>query len=264
VHGIYANHWRGRKTLPLFKFIWHQADRIIAISVAVKKWLVKDCGLAPEKVQVVYYGIEPERWSLPSQDLRSKWELNGQLLVGTVGRLEPVKGHDILIRAMPSVVQQFPQTTLLIAGHDPWDYGRVLERLATQLGVGAHLRFLGFQNDVPSFLHAIDVFAFASRSEGFGQVVIEAMAAGKPVVVSRIAPLTEIVVDGESGFWAEPENPKSFAEKILWLLSHPEEARAMGRRGKERVYTLFSASRMAEETVHIYETVIDYKGNHGK
>jgi glycosyltransferase involved in cell wall biosynthesis len=264
VHGIYANHWRGRKTLPLFKFIWHQADRIIAISVAVKKWLVKDCGLAPEKVQVVYYGIEPERWSLPSQDLRSKWELNGQLLVGTVGRLEPVKGHDVLIRAMPSVVQQFPQTMLLIAGHDPWGYGRVLERLATQLGVGAHLRFLGFQNDVPSFLHAIDVFAFASRSEGFGQVVIEAMAAGKPVVVSRIAPLTEIVVDGESGLWAESESPESFAEKIIWLFSHPEEARAMGRRGKERVYTLFSASRMAEETVHIYETVIDYKGNHGK
>jgi glycosyltransferase involved in cell wall biosynthesis len=264
VHGIYANHWRGRKTLPLFKFIWHQADRIIAISVAVKEWLVKDYGLAPEKVQVVYYGIEPERWSLPSQDLRSKWELNGQLLVGTVGRLEPIKGHDILIRAMPFVVRQFPQTMLLIAGHDPWGYGRVLKGLTAQLGLGEHVRFLGFQDDVPSFLHALDVFAFASRSEGFGQVVIEAMAAGKPVVVSRIAPLTEIVVDGESSLWAESENPESFAEKIIWLFSHPEEARAMGRRGKERVYTLFSASRMVEETVHTYERVSAYKRNHGK
>jgi glycosyltransferase involved in cell wall biosynthesis len=126
--------------------------------------------------------------------------------------------------------------------------------------VGAHLRFLGFQNDVPSFLHAIDVFAFASRSEGFGQVVIEAMAAGKPVVASRIAPLTEIVVDGETGLWAELENPKSFAEKILWLLSHPEESRAMGRRGKERVYTLFSASRMVEETVCVYEATLGLCG----
>jgi glycosyltransferase involved in cell wall biosynthesis len=256
VHGIYANHWRGHKTLPLFKLIWRQADRVIAISRAVKEWLVKDCGLAPEKVQVVYYGIEPERWSLPSQDLRSKWELNGQLLVGTVGRLEPVKGHDILIRAMPSVVQQFPQATLLIAGHDPWGYGRVLERLATQLGVDAHLCFLGFQNDVPLFLHALDVFAFASRSEGFGQVVIEAMAAGKPVVVSRIAPLTEIVVDGETGLWAEPGIPESFAEKIRWLLTHPEDARAMGRRGQERVSTFFSAARMAQEMRNVYATVL--------
>jgi glycosyltransferase involved in cell wall biosynthesis len=255
VHGIYANHWRGRKTLPLFKFIWHQADRIIAISVAVKKWLVKDCGLAPEKVQVVYYGIEPERWSLPSHDLRSKWELNGQLLVGTIGRLEPVKGHDILIRAMPSVVQQFPQTTLLIAGHDPWDYGRVLESLVTQLGMEKHVRFLGFQEDIPSFLHAIDVFAFASRSEGFGQVVIEAMAAGKPVVVSRIAPLTEIVIDGETGFYAEPENPESFAEKILWFLSYREEAQNMGKRGREVVRKQFSAETMASAVLAIYQEV---------
>jgi glycosyltransferase involved in cell wall biosynthesis len=257
VHGIYANHWRGRKTLPLFKFIWHQADQIIAISVAVKKWLVKDCGLAPEKVQVVYYGIEPERWSLPSQDLRSKWELNGQLLVGTVGRLEPVKGHDILIRAMPSVVHQFPQAMLLIAGHDPWDYGRVLERLTAQLGMSGHVRFLGFQNDVPSFLHAIDVFAFASRTEGFGQVVIEAMAAGKPVVVSGIAPLTEIVSDGETGLWAESESPESFAKKILWLLSHPEEAQLMGRKAQKQVRESFSAEIMVAQIVRIYQSVMN-------
>jgi glycosyltransferase involved in cell wall biosynthesis len=157
VHGIYANHWRGRKTLSLFKLIWRQADRVIAISRAVKEWLVKDCGLAPEKVQVVYYGIELEPWGSPSQDLRSKWELNGNLLVGTIGRLEPVKGHDVLIRAMPSVVQQLPRTTLLIAGHDPWGYGRVLKGLTAQLGLGEHVRFLGFQDDVPSFLHALDV-----------------------------------------------------------------------------------------------------------
>ncbi len=75
-------------------------------------------------------------------------------------------------------------------------------------------------------------------------------------MVSRIAPLTEIVLDGETGLWAEPESPESFAEKIVWLSSHPEEAKAMGQRGKERVCTLFSASRMAEETVRIYETVL--------
>jgi glycosyltransferase involved in cell wall biosynthesis len=256
VHGIYANHWRGRKTLPLFKLIWRQADRVIAISRAVKEWLVKDCGLAPEKVQVVYYGIELEPWGSPSQDLRSKWELNGNLLVGTIGRLEPVKGHDVLIQAMSSVVRQLPRTTLLIAGHDPWGYGRVLKGLTAQLGLGEHVRFLGFQDDVPSFLHALDVFAFASRSEGFGQVVIEAMAAGKPVVVSRIAPLTEIVVDGETGLWAEPGIPESFAEKIRWLLTHPEDARAMGRRGQERVSTFFSAARMAQEMRNVYATVL--------
>jgi glycosyltransferase involved in cell wall biosynthesis len=122
-----------------------------------------------------------------------------------------------------------------------------------------HVRFLGFQSDIPSFLHAIDVFAFASRSEGFGQVVIEAMAAGKPVVVSRIPPLTEIVIDGETGLYAEPENPESFAEKILWLLSHREEAHVMGKRGQEIVRERFSASAMASSTLSVYQKALGVK-----
>jgi glycosyltransferase involved in cell wall biosynthesis len=255
VHDIHSKSWRGRWALPFFGSVWRRADKVIAISEAVKSWLVQGYRLESEKVQVVYYGIEPERWCSPSRDLRFEWKLAEKLLVGSVGRLESRKGHDLLIRAMPFIAQRFPQTMLLIAGHDPWGYGRVLESLVTQLGMEKHVRFLGFQDDIPSFLHAIDVFAFASRSEGFGQVVIEAMAAGKPVVVSRIAPLTEIVIDGETGFYAEPENPESFAEKILWLLSHREEAQNMGKRGQEVVKKRFSAETMAFAVLAIYQEV---------
>lgn len=255
VHGIYANHWRGRWTLPLFGWIWRKADQTVAISEAVKNWLVRNYRLPYKKIQVVYYGIELERWVSPTQNLRKTWELIGKPFIGTVGRLEPRKGHDVLIQAMPLIVRQFPQAMLLIAGHDPWGYRRVLERLAIQLGMESHVRLLGFQGDIPSFLHAVDVFAFASRSEGFGQVVIEAMAAGRPVVVSRIAPLTEIVVDGETGFWAEPESPKDFAEKILWLLSHPHEVRHMVEKAQQRVRECFSAEVMANKTLDIYRKV---------
>lgn len=256
VHGIYASHWRGRWILPLFGPVWRRTDQVIAISGAVKKWLVRDFEIPAEKVQVVYYGIEPERWLFPTNDLRSSWGLTRNLLIGTVGRLEPVKGHDILIRAMPTIVQQFPESMLFIAGHDPWGYGRVLEGLIAELGIERHVRLLGFQSDIPSFLHAVDVFAFASRSEGFGQVVIEAMAAGKPVVVSRIAPLTEIVTDSETGLYAEPESPDSFAEKILWLLSHKEEAYIMGKRGQETVRERFSAGTMASLVLSVYQEVL--------
>ena len=255
VHDIHSKSWRGRWAFPFFGSVWRRADKVIAISEAVKSWLVQGYGLESEKVQVVYYGIEPERWCSPSRDLRFEWKLAEKLLIGSVGRLESRKGHDLLIRAMPFIAQRFPQTMLLIAGHDPWGYGRVLESLVTQLSMEKHVRFLGFQDDIPSFLHAIDVFAFASRSEGFGQVVIEAMAAGKPVVVSRIAPLTEIVIDGETGFYAEPENPESFAEKILWLLSHREEAQNMGKRGQEVVKKRFSAETMAFAVLAIYQEV---------
>jgi glycosyltransferase involved in cell wall biosynthesis len=114
---------------------------------------------------------------------------------------------------------------------------------------------MGFQSDVPSFLHALDAFAFASRSEGFGQVVIEAMAAGKPVVASRIPPLTEIVLDKETGLLVEPDDPQAFADAITWLCSHPAEARAMGQRGQERVSQQFSAEVMAVKTLSLYQRI---------
>ncbi|GBC84981.1 GDP-mannose-dependent alpha-(1-6)-phosphatidylinositol monomannoside mannosyltransferase [bacterium HR11] len=257
VHGIYANHWRGRRALPLFGPVWRRADRIIAISKAVREWLVQGFGLPPEKVQVVYYGIELERWVSPAQDLRSAWGLEGRLLIGSVGRLEPVKGHDLLIRAMPAVVREFPQTTLLIAGHDPWSYGRVLERLVIQLGMDRHVRFLGFQSDIPSFLHSIDVFALASRSEGFGQVIIEAMAAGKPVVASKIAPLTEIIRHGETGLLVKPGDPNEFAEGVAWILKNPDQARQMGKRGQEVVASDFSAEKMANKITALYSELLN-------
>jgi glycosyltransferase involved in cell wall biosynthesis len=260
VHGIYANHWRGRWALPLFGLVWRRADRIIAISEAVKNWLVQYYRLRPEGVRVVYYGIEPERWASPVQDLRSAWGLEGRFLIGSVGRLEPVKGHDILIRAMYSVVRQFPQAILLIAGHDPWSYGRVLERQVAQLGLERNVLLLGFQSDVPSFLHALDVFAFASRSEGFGQVLIEAMAVGKPIVASRIPPITEIVMEGETGLLVPSDDPDSFARAICALLDNPQRAREMGERGQQRVREIFSAEAMARKTLEVYKQVLQGMG----
>ncbi|MFN3929994.1 MAG: glycosyltransferase, partial [Thermoflexus sp.] len=177
IHDIYTKSWRGRWVLPLFGPIWRRADRIIAISRAVREWLVHGFGLPSEKVHVVYYGIELERFQTPPQDLRRAWGLGNASIVGTVGRLEYRKGHDVLIRAMPFILRRIPEAILLIAGHDPWGYGRYLQDLVDRLELNGRVRLVGFQSDVCSFLHSLDVFAFASRSEGFGQVLIEAMAA---------------------------------------------------------------------------------------
>jgi len=157
---------------------------------------------------------------------------------------------------MPLVRRAVPGTTrLVIAGSDVWGYRATLQRLVGDLGLDGVVELCGFQSDTPSFLKGLDVFAFASRSEGFGQVLIEAMAAGKPVVASRISPLTEIVVEGETGLLAEPDDPEAFARAILWLLTHPEEARRMGTRGRVRAQEFFSAGRMAAEMLALYEAV---------
>jgi glycosyltransferase involved in cell wall biosynthesis len=256
VHDIYSRSWSGSWTLPLFDRIWRRADAVIAISYAVKDWLVQEQRVSADKVTVIHYGIEPERFARP-QFLPDEQALpHRQAVVGTIGRLEPRKGHEYLIRAMPDVLSRVPQATLRIAGHDPWGYGQVLRGVIDALGVEEQVRLVGFERDVPAFLHGIEVFTLASRSEGFGQVVIEAMAAGKPVVASHIAPFTEIVVDGGTGLLVEPENPKAFAEAIAWLLTHPEAALRTGRLGQERVRLHFSAEQMATRTLALYQQVL--------
>ncbi len=206
-----------------------------------------------EKVYVIHYGIDCPSFMKPEQKPREVWAEDSVPLIGTAGRLEPRKGQDLLIRTMPLVLGRYPRARLLIAGHDPWGYGAELQGLIEGLGLRECVRLVGFQNDIPSFLHALDLFAFASRSEGFGLVLLEAMAASKPVVASRIAPLSEIVVDGETGILVRSEEPDAWAEAILWLLDHAEEAKKMGERGRERAKKAFSIGTMVEKTLRLYQ-----------
>ena len=254
VHDIHDKSWSGRWTLPLFNFIWCRADRVVAISRGVKDWLVKERGVPDEKVSVIHYGIEPERFSQSQSDLKQKWALEDKLVIGAIGRLEPRKGHDCLLHAMAELKKIIPGVSLVIAGHDPWGYGKGLQSLINRLDLRKEVRLVGFQSDIAAFLSVLDVFAFAT--EGFGQVVIEAMAAGKAVVASKIAPLTEIIREGETGLLVNPDDPQAFANAIGWLVTHPEQAQQMGRRGRERVYSDFSAQRMVDETLSLYSALL--------
>jgi glycosyltransferase involved in cell wall biosynthesis len=257
VHAIYSEDWSGRWSLPLFDLLWRRADVMVCISHAVREWLVGR-GVPPDKARVIHYGIEPAKFSEPRVNLREQWGLNDNAVVGSIGRLELRKGHDLLIQAMPELCMRVPSARLLIAGHDPRGYGATLRRLIDRLGLGEKVRLVGFQNDVVSFLNALDVFAFASSSEGFGQVLVEAMAAAKPVVASKISPLTEIVVDGNTGLLVEPGDPTAFADAIMSLLKNPIERERMGLRGRERVKKFFTAERMARQTLALYEEMERY------
>ena len=258
VHAIYSEDWSGRWTLPLIRRMWRRADAILCISHAVRDWLVHH-ELPLQKAKVIYYGIETEQFSKPRACLREEWNLGDRPVIGSIGRLEPRKNHECLIAAMPEICKSAPNAMLLIAGHDPWGYGATLRRLVDELGLGEKVRLIGFQDDVVSFLNAIDVFAFATKSEGFGQVLVEAMAAGKPIVASRIAPLTEIVVDGETGVLVEPGNPTAFADGLSHVLGCPEDRRRMGSLGKRRIQSSFGAERMADETASLYVELVGKK-----
>lgn len=255
VHGIYRHRWFGTWAAPLMRWAYREADAIIAISAAVKDWLVQDFRISAEKINIIHYGIEPEQFTRLAARTSQPQDRPAQGVIGSLGRLEAGKGFDCLVQAMAVVRNHVPDVLLLVAGHDLYGYTQTLQALINRLKLGGHVQLAGFQTNVPSFLHSLDVFAFASRSEGFGQVLIEAMAAGKPVVASRIPPLTEIVVDQEIGLLVDPDKPQAFAEAIVWLLTHPEQAQRMGRQGQERVSQYFSAHRMAADILSLYDNL---------
>jgi glycosyltransferase involved in cell wall biosynthesis len=161
---------------------------------------------------------------------------------------------------MPRILEHFPNVCLRIAGHDHRGHRTHLERLIDRLGLGAHVTLVGFQGDVAAFLAGIDVFALASRAEGFGQVLLEAMAAGRPIVASRIAPFDEIVVDGSTGLLADPDNPDDFAAAIIRLLSRQDEAARMGDAGRRRARDVFPVSAMVDRTLKVYQRVLATSG----
>jgi len=256
VHGIYRDRWFGPWAAPLMRGAYHQADAVIAISSAVKGWLHQELGVSGNKIKVIHYGIEPDRFDNCTLGQAENGGRGRRLTIGSIGRLEQGKGFDCLINAMGNLCQHLPNATLSIAGYDPLGYGKTLEELIARLKLQEQVKLVGFQSDIASFLRRLDVFAFASRSEGFGQVVIEAMAARTPVIASKIPPLTEIVVNGETGLLVEPDNPQAFADAFSWLLSHPEEQRRFGELGQERVRRYFSAGKMTDATLYFYEEVL--------
>jgi glycosyltransferase involved in cell wall biosynthesis len=259
IHDIYSKTWSGRKSLPLFSQIWKKADVLIAISFAVQEWLITKRKLAKEKIKVIYYGIATDKFRKPNINLRKVWALDGNPVIGSIGRLEPRKGHETLIRAMPAILEKEPAARLLIAGHDPWNYKRRLKALIREMRLSESVQLVGFQSDIPSFLHALDIFAFASQSEGFGQVLIEAMAAKKPVVASRIFPVTEIVVQNDTGFLVEVDNYEAFADAIIKIVGNPVMAKKLGKNGANRVKEKFSAIRMTEKTITLYQKILTEK-----
>ena len=166
------------------------------------------------------------------------------LLVGNVARLAPQKDHRTLIEAARLV----PEAEFVVAGD-----GELREQLERQ-AAGSRVRFLGARDDVPEILASLDVFAFPSLFEGLCVAVIEAQAAGVPVVATPVGGIRETVVDGETGLVVPTRDPPALAAAIRRLLEDRPAAEAMAAEAKRRVGERFSVERMVEETLRIYGT----------
>lgn len=238
--------------------------RIIAISRAVAEFTERYEGVPASKLSVVRYGL-PFGLTRPTRraEVRASWEAgDDHCLLVTVGRLVEQKGQQFLLQALARLGPLAPdgrRWKLAIVGDGPLRAD--LTRLAEELGVGRQVIFSGFRSDVRDVMAAADLYVHPSLWEGFGLVLLEAMAAGRAVVASRVSAIPEVVVDGVTGLLVEPREPALLAESIAGLLANPGQLSRMGYAGMERLRNAFSVERMLDETLAVYSRAVDRCGS---
>jgi glycosyltransferase involved in cell wall biosynthesis len=254
-------------------------DTTLIASCEYSRMLYRAMGVADRRLALIYYGpdergFEPSR--TPPAEIRAEygWEADTPV-VGMVAYFYPrlganrwtplalhcraIKGHECLIRAAPLVLREFPNARFLFVGGGWGDAGeehmREMRTLASELGLDGRVVFAGFRRDVPSLLRALDVSVQPSLNENLGGT-IESLLMECPTVATRVGGMTDSVRDGITGLLADPADPADLARAITQLLRDREQARALGRAGRQLMLERFTLARTAGDLANLYERLL--------
>jgi len=222
----------------------------IAISQGLAHYLADTEGFDEENFEIVHYGITARDGVQPYAGKEPR------LLC--IGRLIPIKGHLVLLRALAQARARVPGVVLDVAGRGPLE--PALKSFARELGIEDAVRFLGFVSPIQKAVEQAAIVVVPSLGEGFGMVALEAMERARPVIASAVGGLPEIVVDGETGLVVEPGDAEALAEAIAALAGDLERAAAMGRAGRERALREFPPERSAERIEELYRAALGPDG----
>ena len=245
--------WEERFKPTIGRWLDRFTYRTTGNSQAVKDYLVKK-GLAPDKVDVIYNGVDPERFEEePVTPGVTRSELGippHHSVVGLLARLEPQKDPLTFLRAAAILVKKLPTVSCLVIGGGSLQ--AELEREAQALGLGTRVTFTGPRRDVARLLAACDVSVISSVKEGMSNTIMESMAAGKPMVATRVGGNAELIAEGETGFLVPPRDPDAIADAVLRILEDPDLAKAMGHQARVRIAQRFSVEAMVKSTERLY------------
>ena len=244
---------RARKHRLAYRLMAGVPDAVFAVSEQVRRHSIEVDRIDPARVQTIYNGLDLRDWDTASRPATP----SDELLVTTVGNIRRVKGHDVFIKAAASIVPHFPNVSFSIAGDvlEP-DYFAELQALVRDLNLSDRFHFAGGVTDMRQHLSAADIFVLPSRSEGFSNAIIEAMAASLPVVATNVGGNSEAVKDGFTGFLVPPDDPAALAAAISRLLSDQSQAKAMGAAGKAIVAENFTTEVMMTRIASAYEKLL--------
>ncbi len=239
--------WVDRLTLD-----W--TDHIVCCSDAVSRSVASRIGGTMDRCTIIPFGVDIEQFEPTATATRHELGLQESgKVIGTVCRLvEPKKGLTILLRAIAELARRYgqPPCQVLIVGDGPSRHK--LEILREQLGLSSWIVFTGSRRDIPRVLRALDAFVLPSLYEGFGIAILEAMAAGKPVIATAVGGIPEFVRSGETGLLVEPGNVAALADAIDRLLNHPLQAQAMGGKGRARAQAHYRISEVVRQHEQAY------------
>jgi glycosyltransferase involved in cell wall biosynthesis len=262
---VIIDHWHGfshfnRKRRCICRWLGRVTDLSLAVSRGVMDYIIEQCALDPAQVRVVHNGVDLARLRRhrPRTEVRRELGLAPEaVVVGLVARLDHWgKGHRDFFTALATLPDGYPVEALIIGG------GRreaEMRRLAAELGLAGRVHFLGQRDDVPDLLSALDLFVLPSHSEGVSLALLEAMAAGLPVIVSRVGGLPEVVTDGENGLLIPPKDTEALTQALACLLADPALAQRLGANARRHVEENFSLERLGREINGIYTELIKRK-----
>jgi glycosyltransferase involved in cell wall biosynthesis len=233
------------------------ADAILVNSDAVRRDVERTERYWRGKFLRIYNGVASIKpWTADEgMAFREREGIPANALVAIcVSNFYPYKGHEELVEAAVGVVSTFPNVLFLLAGRDSGTMAATKAR-ARERGIDGFFRFLGGRTDVPDLLRASDLFVHPSREEGFSNAILEAMAAGLPVVACNVGGNPEAIVDGETGRIVPPRNPERFAGAMTELIADEARRKAFGQAGLRRATERFSLDRMVGEMESLYESL---------
>lgn len=237
------------------RLAYTMADAVFAVTRELRDYHARQAWIPPERIRVIYNGVDTQRFFPRPEErvlLRRRFGLpEGRFIVGTLGRAVAIKDHPTLLRAVETIVRQNIDAHAVLAGSGP-ELERNQRLVADSPALAGRVTFLPFCDEVPELLNAMDAFALTSISEGMSNTLLEAMAAGLPVVATRVGGNPEVIVEDRSGWLIGPGDSEALASRLAILSSQESLRRRCGIAARERIVECFSLSRMLEEYSHLY------------
>jgi len=249
-----------RKNSFLHKFIYGNVDKITALTRELKSYLVNLTPATEEKVVVIPNGVDLQLYDTARGDLeKTKKSLgipSGGIIIGIVGRIDRKKGQDTVIKAAPKVLAKYPEAVFVFVGeptlHEGDEYFEYLKRLVNELGLGGRVIFTGFCDNPYAVYRAFDISIVPSHKETFGNVTIESMAAGIPVISTNTGGTPEIIDHNKNGILVSPKDPDALAESLVSLLDSPVTMQQMGAAARKKVEDVFNYDIVMDQYRRIY------------